>query len=46
MQDRLVEETKALRLEVTALQETADELRAVIKSERAKIIEMPSRRAN
>jgi hypothetical protein len=43
--DHLADEVKALRIEVTQLQETIAELRSVIRSERAKVIDLPNPRA-
>ena len=37
------QEVKALRIEVTALQETLEELRAPNLSEKARVIDMPRR---
>jgi nitrate/nitrite-specific signal transduction histidine kinase len=45
MKDSLAQEVKALRIEITALQETMEELRALNHSEKARVIDMP-RRAN
>ena len=44
----LAEEVKSLRIEITALQAVIDELRAVIRAESAKVIDLPNpmRRAN
>jgi hypothetical protein len=42
----LAEQIKSLRLEVTALEETLTELKSINSSERAKIIDMPHRKAN
>jgi hypothetical protein len=48
MHAHLADEVKALRIEVTQLKETIAELRSVIKSEKAKVIDLPNpmRRAN
>ena len=46
MQDESAQEVKSLRVEVTALQETLEELRSVMKADKAKVIDMPNRRAN
>jgi hypothetical protein len=45
MIDKLEDEIKGLRLEVTTLTETMDELRRLMKADGAKIIDMP-RKAN
>jgi hypothetical protein len=44
----LADEVKALRLEATALAETVDELRAILRAENAKVVNLPNplRRAN
>ena len=46
--DHLADEVKALGIEVTQLQETIEQLRSIIKSEKAKVIDLPNpmRRAN
>ena len=46
--DALADEVKALRLEITTLQETMNELKAVVRAENAKVIDLPNpiRRAN
>ena len=46
--DALAEEVKSLRLEITQLQETLEELRKLMKAEGAKVIDLPNplRRAN
>jgi hypothetical protein len=48
MHAHLAEEVKSLRIEVTALEETIEQLRSIIKSEKAKVIDLPNplRRAN
>jgi predicted nucleic acid-binding Zn-ribbon protein len=38
----LAEEARSLRIEVTALQETVEQLRSIIKSEKAKVIDLPN----
>ncbi|WP_027528045.1 hypothetical protein [Bradyrhizobium sp. Ec3.3] len=46
--DHLAGEVKSLRIECTQLQETITELRSIIKSEKAKVIDLPNllRKAN
>jgi uncharacterized protein YlxW (UPF0749 family) len=38
----LAEEARSLRIEVTALQDTVEQLRSIIKSEKAKVIDLPN----
>ena len=45
--DHLADEVKGLRVEVTALEETVEQLRSIINAEKAKVIDLPNlRRAN
>jgi hypothetical protein len=46
VQGNAAQEVKSLRLEVTALQETLEESRSITKADGAKVIDLPSRKAN
>jgi hypothetical protein len=46
MRNDFGDQVKALRIEVKALQEMREELRSVMKADKARVIDLPNRRAN